>query len=1021
MAEINWQELAYTLFEEAGDALILFDPETEEILDVNPMAQSLSGFSRRELLKFKVTYLFRSESPGGMQRLRQAFRRTGLFHSQEGFLLRHEKGGVWIPVNLTITRLHTETSALGLITARDIRERRETLERIRKMEAELRRVTSSVSDCLWSAEVDSAGHWSYCYFSPVVERMTGRPPEFFLSSPSRWLDIVHPEDRLLWQEAFERFRSGQSGAVEYRICCQDGAERWLHDSVMVTSSDNGASLLLDGIISDITERKLADEALRQSESRLRLLIEQTPAILWTTDTELRITSSVGAGLAKIGYRPNETVGMPLYEIMQTNDPEHAAINAHLRALRGESVSYEYCFRDRDFQVHIEPLRDTHDCIIGSVGVALDFTERKAAELALRESQRTLATLMSNLPGLAYRCRIDKNWTMEFVSEGTIDLTGYQPDDFIGNRTLAFADLIHEDDRDMVWNEVQAALAENRPFRLLYRLKTATGEWKWVWEQGRGIVGASGQYEYLEGFITDISDRKRFEEALQRSEAKYRTLVENLTQAIFLKDRDLRLIAVNKPFCESVGKTAEEIIGKTDFDLFPPTLAEKHQRDDRRVLAEGIRLEIEEQRTIAGKTRTVQVVKSPVQDADGNNIGVLGIFWDVTEQRLLENQLRQAQKMDAIGKLAGGIAHDFNNLLTAIIGNLELLRSETSGESPAFELLTNAIKASIRASDLTRQLLSFARQTPLLTGPVNINESIEETVKLLRRTIDPRISIETDLEPHLWQIRGDAAQIGQVLMNLCLNARDAMPEGGRLVLATTNIEITPRDLRSHMEGRCGQFVRLTVSDNGIGMPPEVREHLFEPFFTTKETGKGTGLGLAVVFGIVSQHKGWIECQSEPGKGTRFDIFLPKLLSQSQDRSHLPSHVPEDVEGGHERILLVDDHELIRKLGQQILSRKGYDVITADDGPEAVEIYKQQHENIDLVIVDMTMPSLSGQEVLAQLKQIDPKVRVLFSSGFSTDEAIKAVQKEGAIGFVPKPYRPDGLARAVRHALDRDDTN
>ncbi|MGE3806119.1 MAG: PAS domain-containing protein, partial [Gemmataceae bacterium] len=508
------------------------------------------------------------------------------------------------------------------------------------------------------------------------------------------------------------------------------------------------------------------------------------------------------------------------------------------------------------------------------------------------------------------------------------------------------------------------------------------------------------------------------EALRTSEAKYRSLIENLTQAIFLKDRELRIVAVNQPFCQSVGKSAQEILGKTDFELFPEYLAEKHRADDRRVLAEGARLEVEEQRTIDGKTRTVQVVKTPVRDQRGQNVGVLGIFWDVTEQRTLESQFRQAQKMDAIGQLAGGIAHDFNNLLTAIIGNLEMAQMDLPDNHPCREMLGNGLRAGFRAAELTRQLLSFARQTPLRPGPLNLNHSIDETVRMLRRTIDPRIAVETRPDANLWTVQADPAQMGQVLMNLLLNARDAMPEGGTITFLTSNLTLTPETARKHLDGRPGEFVRLAVADTGIGMAPDVREHLFEPFFTTKGPGKGTGLGLAVVFGIIKQHEGWIECWSEPGRGTRFDIFLPRAaIRQAAATDDQHNNIP----GGNETILLADDHEMVCRVGREILERLGYQVLTAADGAQALEMYTERARDIHLVILDLSMPKLSGQEVLQQIRKLNPSARVIISSGFYTDQAVNDVASEGAAGFVGKPYRPEELARSVRAALDMGNDN
>jgi len=763
MTDTYWPELAGTLFEEAGDALFLFDPDMEQLREVNPMAQRLSGFTRRELLEMKITYLFRSEAEGGVSRLRHAFRRTGLFHSQEGFWLRHKEGGHWVPVNLTVNRLHVEPKPLGIITARDISERREAFAQLQKVEQELRRVLNSVSDCLWSAQVDANGRFVYSYISSVMQQIAGRPAEYFMAGPQQWLGIVHPEDRGLLRGVLAQISTGSSVQHEYRINFLDGGIRWVRDSIVATPAAAGG-FKLDGVLSDITARKEAEEALRAGEAR------------------------------------------------------------------------------------------------------------------------------------------------------------------------------------------------------------------------------------------------------------YRSLVENLTQSVFLKDRELRYLAANKPFCRSVGKDTEaEILGQDDFDLYPEHLAEKYRAADRLVLQEGRRLELEEQNLIGGKLRTVQKVKTPVLDAQGQIAGVLGIFWDVTDQRLMEAQLRQAHKMEAVGQLAGGIAHDFNNLLTGILGNLSLALADLPRDHGTHELLASAEVAALRAAELTRQLLGFSRRAPLVSQPLNINSLIDETVRLLRRTLDPRIAIQVRAAADLWSVQGDATQVGQVVLNLCLNARDAMRDGGSLTLETANFRLDAEGAPLPVEGRAGEFVRLRVLDTGAGMAPEVQERIFEPFFTTKEPGKGTGLGLAMVFGIVKQHQGWIECRSEVGRGTTFDIYLPRLATAVP----VPASAPAEggVRGGGETILLADDEEVVGRLGQTILERQGYTVLNALDGVEAVEIYRQQGQSIDLVILDLAMPRLSGPETLHELRRLNPKVSVLISSGYSSDEDLRTVERAGVMGFVAKPYRPADLVRRVRAALDQ----
>jgi PAS domain S-box-containing protein len=883
-------ELSLTLFEEAGDALFLFDPDSEQLLDVNPMAQRLSGYNRQELLRMQITYLFRSEVQGGLQRLRHAYQKTGVFHSQEGFLLRHARGGVWIPVNITITRLHTEDKTLGLVTVRDLREQREMYAQVKKAEAELRSVLSSVSDGLWSAVLDRSGKLVYRYYSPVMEQLTGRPQEYFAPSAERWLTIVPAEDRTRVEETLtlRRRESGHRGEVEYRIARPDGSVRWVRDSVQVTEGRDGA-LHLDGVLTDITERKEAELALQASEERFRALVEKS----------------------------------------------------------AESISL-----------------------------------------------------------------LDAQGTILYTSPSTSLILGYPLDELIGRKVQ---DLIHADDLPRLQKFLSQCLAApGVDIAAEFRYRHQNGSWRSVEGIGNNRLD-DPSIRAIVSNCRDVTERQRAQEAVRASEAKYRTLIENLEQGIFLKDRDLRFVAVNRYFSQGLGLPESAIVGKNDFDFYPRDLAEKYQGDDRRVLTEGRRLDLEEQNISNGQTRTVRVIKTPVKDDQGRNIGVLGIFWDVTEQRALEAQLRQSQKMEAVGQLAGGVAHDFNNLLTVILGNISLLQASLPGSNVGQELLGATEKAAMRAAELTGKLLGFSRRTPLRLEPANLNCSMDETVALLRRTFDPRIDLVVQKAPDAWPVQADLGQMNQVLMNLCINARDAMPEGGRLVLSTENLVFNSDSVRFHLEARTGDFVRLRVQDAGQGIPPDVLPRIFEPFFTTKPPGKGTGLGLAMVFGIVKQHQGWIDCASKVGEGTRFDIYLPRYRPRSDDRA-AASAAPSPRQG-RETILLADDEPMIRNLGRTILQGYGYHVLLAEDGEEAVDVFRTHKDDIDLVILDLTMPRLSGRDAFRQLMKIDPDVRVLFASGYSSDHAID-LENERVQGFIGKPYRPDDLGRIVRQALDKD---
>jgi PAS domain S-box-containing protein len=498
----------------------------------------------------------------------------------------------------------------------------------------------------------------------------------------------------------------------------------------------------------------------------------------------------------------------------------------------------------------------------------------------------------------------------------------------------------------------------------------------------------------------------------------RMLIENLEQCVFLKDIESHFVAVNRRFCEALGRSEAEVLGKTDFDFYPPELAAQHVADDRRVLA-GQRLEQEERMLVGGETRLVHVVKTPLHDGE-RVAGVLGIFWDVTAQHTLEQQLRQTQKMEAVGQLAGGVAHDFNNLLTVILGNLALIQASLPNGHAASGLAGAAEKAAWRAANLTAQLLDFSRRTVLRTEAVLLGDTLEEVAGLLRSILDPRIRLERRSAADLRPVLADPGHLAQAVMHLCLNARDAMPDGGVLSLAADNVRLRQDEL-GRPDVRAGAYVRLRVEDSGCGIPERLRSRIFEPFFTTKEPGKGTGLGLALVFGIVQQHGGWIESRSEVGRGTCFDIFLPghaaePAKSAAPERpGAAPPPIQRPPEARRARILMAEDEASLRELAQRILTLAGFEVFLAVDGLDAVEAYRR-HPGIDLVVLDLTMPRLSGRDACRRLRELDAGVRVLFASGYSA-EAIPEDEQALSCGFVAKPYRPDSLVGAVRAALER----
>jgi PAS domain S-box-containing protein len=506
------------------------------------------------------------------------------------------------------------------------------------------------------------------------------------------------------------------------------------------------------------------------------------------------------------------------------------------------------------------------------------------------------------------------------------------------------------------------------------------------------------------------------EALRESEERFRTVVETAPEAIYIQI-NRRFAYVNAAALRFFGATRpEELLGQPVLDRFHP--------DFRAKVEERIRLVNEDRQsvtsvdevylTLAGSPKDVNISAVPFTYQNQN--GALVFVRDITEHRKLEAQFRQAQKMEAIGHLAGGVAHDFNNILAVIQGYYDLLIID-GNLSPAQADYTDQIGAAAqRAAVLTRQLLLFSRKETLRLGDLDLNQSINEMTKILRRTLGEHIELQFKFALQPLFIHADAGMMDQVLMNLAVNARDAMPKGGRLVIETSVVDFD-ESVRAHStHAHPGSFVCLSVSDTGCGIPPENLSRIFEPFFTTKDIGKGTGLGLATVFGIVQQHQGWIEFQSEVGRGTTFRIYISRLAKMPEQKPEPPALTA--IRGGNETILLVEDDVFLRASVNTILSRLGYRVLEAVNGVEALEVWKQHRDEIHLVLTDMLMPGgINGKELGEQLLQQDPKLKVIYVSGYSADIVGKDFSLEEGVNFLAKPFAANKLAQIVRNCLDK----
>lgn len=519
-------------------------------------------------------------------------------------------------------------------------------------------------------------------------------------------------------------------------------------------------------------------------------------------------------------------------------------------------------------------------------------------------------------------------------------------------------------------------------------------------------------------VTEIELRREIIEHKQTAEAlriRFSTVVEHLGEGLLIADLKDTVLYVNAAMAELTGYTPAELVGRTahEFLVAPtlwPTMQERHQQRMQGV-RERYELILKHKN---GNQFYTEISATPLRNASGEIIGNLGLIVDITERKTLEAQLFQAQKMEVVGQLAGGVAHDFNNLLTIILSSAQLAMHTLHPGTQIHTDLKEIFHAATQAADLTQQLLAFARQQIIAAQAVDLNELILTMDRMLRRVIGADVELVTLLGPALKPVRADPSQLEQVIINLAVNARDAMPNGGKLTIKTASVTLDEQYTRHHLDVKPGTYVQVIVSDTGIGMDAAVVQHLFEPFFTTKEPGKGTGLGLAMAYGVLKQHEGHIDVWSEPDHGSTFTLYLPyhenaHVMPVTKKESH-------QLPRGSETVLLVEDEPLVRFMSARVLTDQGYTVLEASNGDEALRVARSQIQTPHLLLTDLVMPQMGGMDLAEQIEKLFPDIKVLFTSGYSNNTVLWKVQ-EVNVDFLPKPFLPSTLAHKVREILDR----
>ncbi len=1003
--EIQEAHLRYmALFEEARDAIFIADPATGQILDANREAERLMGRSRTELLGLRQDAL---HPPELTERCRAIFRDHAASASTtaETFVLARDGRHVPVEIRASVIEFGTDRRVIQGIF-RDLTERHEVNARLRAMASEWQATFDAVTDAVCMLDADQrilrCNRAALALLKRPATEVLGRPCHtvFHGAAPPAECPFQRMRESRR-RETMEMLRGDRT----YRVAVDP----------LFDAEGNVAGAV--HILQDITEAKRILAALRDERDRAQRYLDVAGVILVAIGADGRVARINRRGCEILGGTEAEIVGQDWFDTFVPERQRAEVRDVFGRLMAGEIEPVEYFENavrtrrgnERLIAWYNTLLRDETGRIAGTLSSGEDITDRRRSETALVGSESRLRAMLRAAPvGIG----VVVNRVFQSVNGRLCDMVGYAEPELRGRE----ARLLYpsDEEHDFVEKEKRDQIAREGIGRVETRWKRKDGTVIDVLLCSAPLDPADLR---LGAVFTamDITDRKRAEGALMEAEARYRDLYDNAPDMHCSVDAGTaRIIRCNETLARATGYPKEDLVDRPFLEMYHPDSRGRARDAFRAFVETGEMRDVELQLLRKdGPPIDVALNATAVRDAQGRIQFSRSVLRDITDLKRAEERYLHAQKMETIGRLAGGVAHDFNNLLTIVTGCAEQLMDELADRPGPVGRVRQIRQAADRAADLTRQLLVFSRRQATHPQPLDLNHTLADAVRLLKRLIGEDIRLDTSFAPGAGWVRADPGQLVQVLMNLAVNARDAMPSGGTLRLETDRIDLDEVAAARIPEGRPGAFARITVSDTGGGIPPEMLDRIFDPFFTTKEVGKGTGLGLSTVYGIVRQSGGFIEVESEAGRGTTFRIHLDPVEAPP---SAAPDAAFQAPRGGPETVLVAEDEPSVRALLVEVLRGHGYAVIEAETPERALQLAETEKGPLHLLVTDYVMPNMNGRELAQRLLAAHPRLAVLYISGYTDDAGTLTDDPSSGLHFLSKPFTPDALARKVREVLE-----